>query len=117
MVHGADGSDTSCIPTSASKPPTIAQITPNVTDKLETCQQWGLTVSGGQKPYQVVISALNSPLITNITLGPNDDVLTYINRGTPNEALMGKHACLNVLACVASDFDSIALHTASVADA
>lgn len=68
----------------------LARITPNVTTSIETCEPWGLTVLGGKKPYQVVLSALNSGIITNVTMGANDDVFTFIDRADPNELLMGE---------------------------
>lgn len=66
----------------------LATVTPNVTDHLTTCDPWGLTISGGTKPYTVVLSALNSPVITNVTMGPNDDVFTFPDRADPNTELM-----------------------------
>ena len=39
---------------------------------------------GGSMPYNITISALNSTVVTNLTLGPTNDVLTYINRAEPN---------------------------------
>lgn len=81
------GSSTSCLP---QPPPDITDfaIHPNVTDALTTCDPWGLNVTGGQKPYTIVLSALNSPVITNATMGPDDDVLTFIDRADPNGELM-----------------------------
>lgn len=86
-----DGTDTSCLPHSGNNTQsTVASITPNVTNKIETCEPWGLTVSGGKKPYQIVLSALDSPVITNVTMGPDDDVFTFVNRADPNENLLGE---------------------------
>ncbi|KAH8105354.1 hypothetical protein BXZ70DRAFT_904557 [Cristinia sonorae] len=81
------GSSTDCIP---AKPPAslLATIKPNITDSLTTCQPWGLTISGGTKPYQVILSARNSPVITNVTMGADDDVFTFIDRADPNTLLM-----------------------------
>jgi hypothetical protein len=83
------GSDTSCLRTS---PPatSLASIEPNVTTNLATCQPWGLTVSGGQKPYTLVIIETHAATITEVTLGPEDDTLTYINRADPNWQIIGK---------------------------
>ena len=86
LLYAAGGTNT-CHPTPNRA--TLASITPNVTDHLDTCQPWGLTISGGQKPYTVVISALNSPVITNVTMGPNDDVLTWPDRADPDGEVMG----------------------------
>ncbi|KIP04190.1 hypothetical protein PHLGIDRAFT_76352, partial [Phlebiopsis gigantea 11061_1 CR5-6] len=70
----------------------IATLSSNLTDTLSTCQPWGLTVQGGQKPYTIVLSAVNSRVITNITMGPEDSLLTYIDRADPNGQIMGMHA-------------------------
>lgn len=67
----------------------LATIVPNVTNSLETCQLWGLKITGGQKPYTVVISSLGATLTTNVTMGINDDVLTWPNRASPNGEVMG----------------------------
>ncbi|KAI0340989.1 hypothetical protein BDW22DRAFT_373449 [Trametopsis cervina] len=82
------GSDTSCLPTSTPDPSSLPLIKPNITDKIQTCQPWGLTVTGGKKPYQVVLSALDSQVITNVTMGLQDDVFTFIDRADPNKRLM-----------------------------
>lgn len=61
----------------------------NITEDLETCQPLGLRVVGGQKPYTITLAAPGSPRVTNVTLGPDDDVFTYIDRADPNGQLMG----------------------------
>ncbi|KAJ7143982.1 hypothetical protein C8R44DRAFT_564898, partial [Mycena epipterygia] len=58
-------------------------ISANVTDTLNTCQPWGLTISGGTPPYNLTLAVLNAPDVTNVTLGANDSVYTYINRAEP----------------------------------
>lgn len=58
-------------------------IVTNVTN-AESCQPVGVRVYGGSMPYNITISALNSTVVTNLTLGPTNDVLTYINRAEPN---------------------------------
>ncbi len=69
----------------------MASLKSNVTGSalLHTCDPWGLTVSGGKKPYQIVLSAFNSTVITNVTMGDDDDVFTYIDRADPNGSIMG----------------------------
>ncbi|KAF5348311.1 hypothetical protein D9756_010473 [Leucocoprinus leucothites] len=54
---------------------------------LETCQPWRLNINGGQPPYTVVLTARNSPVITNITVPSTDDALVFINRADPNTVL------------------------------
>ncbi|GJE93630.1 hypothetical protein PsYK624_097900 [Phanerochaete sordida] len=81
------GTDTSCLYT----PPdvsTLPSIHPNFTDTLTTCQPWGLTIKGGKPPYTVVLAALTSPIITNVTMPAEDDVFTFIDRADPNGQLM-----------------------------
>lgn len=76
-LHLPAGSDTSCIPPPPSNTATLASVHPNVTDPstLTTCQPWGLTIKNGKQPYQVVLSALNSGVITNVTMGDGDSTL------------------------------------------
>lgn len=81
------GSTNTCHPTPDRT--TLATMKPNVTDHLTTCEPWGITISGGTKPYSVVLSALGSPVITNVSMGPQDDVFTYPDRADPNSELMG----------------------------
>lgn len=91
-VESIGGADRSCLPAISSdmQPPVIPAITSNLTGTVETCQPWGLTISGGVKPYQIVLSALQSITITNSSMGIDDDVYTYIDRADPGELLMGK---------------------------
>jgi hypothetical protein len=79
------GIDTSCLP-----PPTPYEFTvsANVTNTLTTCQPWGITINGGIQPYSVTLAALNSPIITNVTMGPTDNSFTYIDRANPNTQLL-----------------------------
>ena len=94
--------DVTCLPSPA---PTIpASVHPNVTDPLATCQPWGLTIANGTKPYTIVLSALNSLFITNLTLGYNDDVFTYINRAPSNGQLMGESRALSVSSILGTDY-------------
>jgi hypothetical protein len=48
-----------------------------------------MTISGGVKPYTVTLAALNSPIVTNVTMGTVDDFFTYINRADPGTRLAG----------------------------
>ena len=87
IIPCSAGSDQSCLP----PPPAYDFIvTTNVTDTLTTCQPWGLTISGGVQPYTVTLAELDSPIITNVTLGPLDDAFTFIDRADPNTRLIGK---------------------------
>ncbi|KAI0084381.1 hypothetical protein BDY19DRAFT_909858 [Irpex rosettiformis] len=83
------GTNTSCLFSNATQQPSsIPTITPNITGTIQTCDQWGLTISGGKSPYQMVFSAVNSPTITNSSMALGDDVYTYANRADPGQWLM-----------------------------
>ncbi|KAJ7590717.1 hypothetical protein C8J56DRAFT_933671 [Mycena floridula] len=79
------GESVSCIPTVVN---TAFTLSANVTDTLSTCQPWGLRISGGKPPFSLVIISEDAPVVTNVTLGPADDVYTYINRASPNYQLL-----------------------------
>ncbi|KAJ7253602.1 hypothetical protein C8J57DRAFT_1722471 [Mycena rebaudengoi] len=78
------GASTQCI--SSPTAPTTFTVKANVSDAVNTCQPWGLTISGGTPPYNVTLAA--SPGVTNVTLGPNDSVFTYINRADPGNQMI-----------------------------
>lgn len=40
-----------------------------MTDTLTTCQPWGIIIKGGVPPYNVTLAAVNSPIVTNVTMG------------------------------------------------
>jgi len=63
-------------------------VTANVSGTIETCQPWGLRVVGGVPPYNLTMSELKSPVITNVTMPNGDDVFTYINRADPDLQLI-----------------------------
>ena len=62
----------------------------NVTQNLATCKAWGLRASGGTPPYNITLAAVNSPVVTNITLPSGDDVFTWIDRALPNTQILGE---------------------------
>lgn len=83
------GSDSSCLPSPSS---TDLKIISNVStsELLQTCQPLGFQVTGGTKPYTISIAALDSTLVTNVTMGSDHDLLTYINRVSPGDQLVGE---------------------------
>lgn len=84
------GSNTTCLSsTTAAQLQAIPSITPNATGKIETCQPWGLTIAGGEQPYTVVLTALDSSSVTNTSVNSND--YTYINEVSPSELFMGEY--------------------------
>jgi len=87
------GQTTQCIPAASTDAPFT--VTANVTDTINTCQPWGLTITGGAPPYNVTFAALNSPVITNVTMGPTDDAFTFIDRADPNTQLIAAISDLN----------------------
>ncbi|KAF7346713.1 hypothetical protein MSAN_01809400 [Mycena sanguinolenta] len=84
-----DGATTQCVPPSLSDPTSGFKISSNVTDALNTCQPWGLTIEGGTPPYSVTLAELNSGNVTNATMGPTDTVFTYINKMPPGGQVIG----------------------------
>ncbi|KAF5313832.1 hypothetical protein D9619_013011 [Psilocybe cf. subviscida] len=82
------GQTTQCVstPDVSDQPFTVKA---NVTKTLQTCQPWGITVSGGTPPYTVTLAETNQPVITNVTMqvqGANR--FTYPNRGVPGGKLI-----------------------------
>lgn len=77
----------------APTPPNDFTITSNVTDggRVETCHFWRLNINGGESPYTVVLNAVNSPVITNITVQEGSDAVVYSNRADPGTTLFGKY--------------------------
>ncbi|KLO05617.1 hypothetical protein SCHPADRAFT_883672 [Schizopora paradoxa] len=77
--------DTSCLP---SPPSEKVIITTNFTSPITSCQALGMQISGGKKPYTLTLTAVNSPVLTNVSMGAEDDTFTYINRADPGGQLM-----------------------------
>ena len=68
----------------------MAAIEPNATQSLATCEPWELKISGGERPYTILLAETHAGTITEVTLGVEDDTLVYNNRADPNWQLMGK---------------------------
>jgi hypothetical protein len=56
---------------------------------LKTCDQLVIDMSGGQPPYSVTIAATNSDVVTNVTLSPQNNRYTYVNRASPGGNMVG----------------------------
>lgn len=84
----APASRSSCLP---ADPQDVPVITPNVTESLSTCEPWSLKITGGKKPYTIVLTAFNSTTMTNVTMKLTDDTYVYINRADPGSPLMGMY--------------------------
>ncbi|KAF7760860.1 hypothetical protein Agabi119p4_10269 [Agaricus bisporus var. burnettii] len=84
VVENPEGQDCA-----APTPPNDFTITSNVTDggRVETCHFWRLNINGGESPYKVVLNAVNSPVITNITVENGNDAVVYSNRADPDTTL------------------------------
>ncbi|THH09966.1 hypothetical protein EW145_g1645 [Phellinidium pouzarii] len=80
--------DSTCLPSAPSTGNLTLTANISTSDPLETCQPLGLRVFGGQKPYNISIAALNSQVVTNVSLGGNDDVMTWVNRANPDTQLI-----------------------------
>ena len=65
----------------------------NITGNVSTCDAMNFTVHGGKAPYSITLAAPNSTVLTNVSFGPTDNYMVYINRADPNNYLMGKWMC------------------------
>ncbi|KAI5900835.1 uncharacterized protein SCHCODRAFT_02608895 [Schizophyllum commune H4-8] len=84
-IVAANG-NTSCVPSSEE---TDFEVWSNLTSTtLETCQPWGLRIRGGSPPYTVYLMSLGATVITNATMGPDNDAYTYINRAGPGSQMI-----------------------------
>ncbi|KAG7085729.1 hypothetical protein E1B28_003272 [Marasmius oreades] len=79
------GQTTNCVVDDPKKDFTVKA---NRTTTINTCEPWRLTITGGTKPYNVTFLQLNSPNVTNVTMGASDDAYVYINRGIPNQRMI-----------------------------
>jgi hypothetical protein len=81
------GQNTNCVKEDSKG--TEFTITANVTGTLNTCDPWGITLTGGAPPYMFSLAALNSAFVTNVsTQADGEDSLTYINRADPGNQLL-----------------------------
>lgn len=81
------GSNANCLPATPSE---SFALSANVSDSVQTCEPMGFQIIGsGQKPYTVSIAIANSPVVSNVTLGNNDDQFTYTNHADTNGHLIG----------------------------
>jgi hypothetical protein len=81
------GNSDSCMP---KLPDNLPRITANVSESaLNTCQEWGMTITGGTPPYSVQIMAEDSPVYTNVTAPDTEsDRFTYANRADPGRYMI-----------------------------
>jgi hypothetical protein len=83
-------------------PSSIPKLVPNITNAdIQTCEPWGMTVSGGTPPYTVTLAALGAPVFTNVNSPNITDYnrFTYVNRADPGTDLIGTSSI-----CVLSDY-------------
>ncbi|KAJ7063855.1 hypothetical protein C8F01DRAFT_36523 [Mycena amicta] len=86
------GTTSQCLPPRSSQAPfTVSSLTSNGAT-LNTCDLWTLFFKGGKPPYTVTIAALNTPDVTNMTLGPMDTKLEWPNRADPGSQMIGTSA-------------------------
>ncbi|KAJ7143981.1 hypothetical protein C8R44DRAFT_973745 [Mycena epipterygia] len=88
LYEVTNGSTSDCIPPAPSPTEQEFTISANVTDTLNTCQPWDLTIHGGTPPYNLTLTVLNASDVTNVTLGANYSVYTYINRAEPDSQMI-----------------------------
>lgn len=60
-----------------------------MTDRLETCQPWGLTISNGTGPYTVWLPGLDIVGQPVVNMDEGNDILVYPDQTVPNTKLMG----------------------------
>ncbi|KAF8990712.1 hypothetical protein BDQ17DRAFT_1371574 [Cyathus striatus] len=78
------GQSTQCVTTDDTNDFTTSA---NNTDELTTCQPWSLKIKGGVPPYHIILAALDSPYVTNVTIPFGEDLFVYINRADPGTQL------------------------------
>lgn len=84
----AEGQTTQCVSTPAESSPFTVKA--NVTSTLETCQPWGITVSGGTPPYKITLAQTGSFVVTNVTMPFGNNRFTFPNRALPGGSLIGE---------------------------
>lgn len=94
----AAGQTTQCVSTPAEPSPSFT-VTANVTGTLETCQPWGITVSGGVPPYTITLAQTNQPVVTNVTMDFGANRFTFPNRALPGGSLIGECSYQNNSRC------------------
>lgn len=88
------GSSTACVQADSPNAESAQafSISANITgpsDRLATCDYWGLTVTGGQWPYTWSLVASQSPVVTNVTsVSEKEDTFTYVNRADPERIFL-----------------------------
>lgn len=79
----------------APPPPAYFFLSSNKTEDgertLEICEPWRLNINGGEPPYTVVLSAIDSPVLTNVTIADGNNALVYVNRADPDTVLFGMY--------------------------
>ncbi|KAL1741184.1 hypothetical protein HDZ31DRAFT_67178 [Schizophyllum fasciatum] len=86
-----NGSSTTCLDGSPNADDETFVVSSNVTTaSIETCQPWGLRIKGGTPPYSIYLMSLGSSVVTNATMGLDNDAYTYINRaGSGSQIIAG----------------------------
>jgi len=74
------GANASCISTS----PPVITVKSNVTSsQIKTCDTVQLSISGGNQPYSVSIAETNAQAPTNVSVGTNNDIYSWVNNLSP----------------------------------
>lgn len=85
------GVSTSCVRPEPSSPSFTISANKTGGANLETCEPWGVTIKGGIPPYNLSIAAVNSPVVTNVSIPSGFDAFTYINRADPNGQMVSEY--------------------------
>ncbi|TDL26558.1 hypothetical protein BD410DRAFT_825708 [Rickenella mellea] len=83
VVTVADGPSSACIPTPIT---TTFAVTVNTT-MLNTCDPLDITISGGTRPYSVVVVIANDTEFS-VPLSPNVNRYTWYNRAAPGQQVL-----------------------------
>ena len=75
---------TTCLPTSSRPDNSPIVIVANSSTGPKTCSAITMYYSGGQKPYTVTFVPVGGSAAYNITMGTNDDALSWVNTLPPS---------------------------------
>lgn len=70
---------TACLPTTPEATQTPLSAAINLLTDPQPCSPMVMNIKSGQKPYIVTVVPVGSTAATNITMGLNDDVLSWVN--------------------------------------
>ena len=87
MEAKVQNGSTACLPPPSNRT-TPLTVTSDVLRDLNPCAPLNTRIDGGQKPYTVSLVPIEVAPVINMTLGPNDDSLYWVNVLLPNTGLI-----------------------------